>query len=203
MKVLIQALLVAVVGIVLAFCANGLSPRGLSLTTNFFPATPAKQPSQPQVSSGAVAAVPGTMTNSEIDQLTATLKAQGLGLATTDKAIALFHDPRRAQNLVVFIDARHDEEYQAGHIPGAYQFDYFYENKFLGAVVPVIQGAEQVIVYCKGGECQDSLNAAIMLGNFIPKEKLMVHSGGITEWMAKGMEIETGERNSGKVHKAP
>jgi rhodanese-related sulfurtransferase len=192
-------LLVTVIGLSLAFCGNALSPRGLSLTQNFFPT--ATKPADSAATTGATATLPVVPTNSATDELATKLKAQGLGLVNGDKVVELYNDPRHAQNLVVFIDARHDEEYQAGHIPGAYQFDYYYANKYLGTVVPVLQTAEQVIVYCKGGECEDSVNAAIMLKDFIPKEKLMVYGGGIAEWTSKGQPVESGDRNSGKVHK--
>jgi rhodanese-related sulfurtransferase len=130
------------------------------------------------------------------------LKQEGLGLANTDRAIELFNDPRRLQNQVVFIDARHDEEYKAGHIPGAYQFDYYYASKFLGALIPVVQQAELIVVYCNGGDCADSHYAALELGNIVPREKLMVYAGGITEWKAQGQEVEAGERNSGSLRKS-
>lgn len=203
--VLLEALLIAFIGGLLALAGNAVSPRGISLTQDFFHTKDsshaiASKNLSPTNASSATSAIPPTVAAAGND-LAATLKQEGLGLINTDRAFELLNDPRRLQNLVVFIDARHDEEYKAGHIPGAYQFDYYYRDRFLGTVVPVIRPAELVIVYCNGGDCTDSHYAALELSNFIPRAKLMVYAGGITEWKAMGHEIETGERNSGVLAK--
>ena len=54
--------------------------------------------------------------------------------------------------------------------------------------------------YCNGGDCDDSEHAAIMLRDSIgiPKEKVFVYGGGITEWATNGLPIELGPRNSGQ-----
>jgi rhodanese-related sulfurtransferase len=208
-RILLEALLVAVIGGLLAFGGNALSPKGISLTQDFFPANkhasvpPPLPTNNTATNASATALVPATnaSSSSEADEVVAKLKAEGLGAINGDQAVELFNDPRRLQNLVAFIDARHDEEYQAGHIPGAYQFDYYYYAKFLEKVVPAVQGAEQVIVYCAGGKCEDSLNAALLLIQFVPKTKLMVYTSGITDWNARGRDVESGERNSGALRK--
>lgn len=190
-KVLLEGLLVAVLGAVVAFAGNALSPRGLKLTRDYFPApsrsaTPVQgsNPEQPS----------GSSTNSEWDNLAARLKEDGLGLIDGEKALELFQDPRRTEGLVIFVDARNPEHYQEGHIPGAYEFDYYHYDNYLAAVVPACQNAQQVVVYCTGGKCDDSRLAANFLGGIMPKEKLMVYGGGITEWTEKRLPIEKGER---------
>jgi len=95
----------------------------------------------------------------------------------------------------VFIDARNDDEFQEGHIPGAHQFNHFYYEKFLPTIVPLCQGAQQIVVYCGGGDnCELSEMAATMLANDlgVPKEKLAVYGGGMNEWKAKGLPTEAG-----------
>jgi rhodanese-related sulfurtransferase len=206
-KVVFEGALVAFIGALVALAGNAISPRGINLTHDFFhvadrarsnPATPAANP----VSSNSSALpAPRKSSVTASNDLAAALKQEGLGLVDGARAVQLFNDPRRLQNLVIFIDARHDEEYRAGHIPGAYQFDYYYANKFLGTIVPVVQQAEAIVVYCNGGECTDSHYAALELANFAPREKLMVYAGGITEWKEMGHEVETGERNSGTLNK--
>jgi rhodanese-related sulfurtransferase len=194
-KVLLEGLIVALVGVALAFIANAVSPRGLQLTRDFFgPAT-------------AVPADPGSLTNtsgpvaaSEHEQLVARLAAKGLQLANSNLVVQLFQDPRRQQGIVLFIDARDDAHYQAGHIPGAYQLDYYHPEKHLGTVLPLCQVAEQIVLYCNGGQCEDSELAAMFLASAgVPKEKLLVYGGGIAEWGASGAEVETGERGSGQM----
>ena len=157
-RVLLEALLVALVGALAAFAANALSPRGLKLTRNY----------------GSVARTPvasGTNVLTSVQLLAARLQAKGLHLADSNRVTQLFYDPRYQQNLVIFVDARDDEHYQTGHVPGAYQFDFYHPDNFLTPVLQASQIAQEVLVYCNGGDCEDSELTATMLGDAgIPKE---------------------------------
>ena len=134
------------------------------------------------------------------DLLAEQLRAEGLRPVDGNQMAMLFHDPRCEQGLVVFVDARNDQHYQEGHIPGAYQLDHFYPERYLGTTLPVCQTAEQILVYCNGGTCDDSLQTAIFLRDAgIPKERLFVYAGGMAEWVAKGLPVETGVRKSGNL----
>jgi rhodanese-related sulfurtransferase len=174
-----------------AFAANALSPRGFRLTTNFFPGgRNATQPGLTVSTNGTAASI--------TEALSERLKTKGLGLVDGNKAIELFRDPQYSQGSIIFIDARGDTDYQKGHIPGAYQFDHFYFEKYLPLIIPACQAAQQIVVYCGGGDCELSENAATMLGEDlgIPKHKLFVYGGGMTEWQSKGLPVETGGRQS-------
>ncbi len=114
--------------------------------------------------------------------------------------VELFHDLRYEQGLVILVDARDDAHYQAGHIPGAWQFDHYHPEQYLPAVLPVCLNAQKVVVYCTGGACEDSEFAAIMLREAgVPRDSLFVYTGGITEWMTNGQPLESGARGSGVV----
>jgi rhodanese-related sulfurtransferase len=132
-------------------------------------------------------------------------RAEGLQLADNGQAVRLFQDPRREQGLVMFVDARDNEHYRAGHIPGAFQLDHYHPENYLAAVLPASQAAEQIVVYCKGGSCEDSEQTAILLRDAgVPKDRLFVYAGGFDEWTARLLPIETGERNSGQIrHEKP
>ena len=128
------------------------------------------------------------------------MKEKGLQLIDRPQARQLFQDPRFQQNIVVFIDAREREHYQQGHIPGAYEFDPYRSGKYFDEVLPVCQKAEQIVVYCNGGDCDDSETAALLLRDMgISNQKLFVYAGGITEWTTNGLPVETGARNSGNL----
>jgi len=195
----LEGIIVAVSGALLAFVANAISPRGLDLKRDYFPNARAKATTAASTNLAATAltnAVPGP------EQLATRLRNENLQLADSKLAVQLFQDPRYAQGRLIFLDARNDEHYQAGHIPGAYQLDHYRPADYLSAVLPACQVAEQIVVYCNGGDCEDSENTALFLRDAqIPSEKLFVYAGGITEWAANGMPIETGERNSGNLRK--
>jgi rhodanese-related sulfurtransferase len=202
-QVLFESAVVAVAGVILAFAANGLSPRGLELTRNYFPGA-----TRPHLPAGAPAngtgTAGGTSTNSQWQALSARLQAKGLELIDAEQAERLFRDTRYEQNLVVFIDARDDQHYAEGHVPGAYQFFHYQAQDYVSAVLPACQGAEKVVVYCTGGDCEDSESAALMLRDDfkIPGSKVSVYGGGMNEWSAKRLPIETGARKSGKLREA-
>lgn len=177
----------------LAFAANALSPHGLQLARNY-------ENRKPPVTTNQVVKVNSTNAPSALDALAAELKAQGLQLAGSNQVLELFHDPGYQQGLVAFIDARHSEDYEHGHIPGAHLLDYYHPENYVSDALQACQMALHVVVYCNGGECTDSERTAIMLRDLgIPKERLYVYGGGITEWRTNALPIEVGDRNSGKL----
>ncbi len=197
-RILCEAALVAVLGVAFAFAANQISPRGLAITRDYFPAGTAH--SVRPVAGGGLPSVAST--NSEAltsaQFLAAQMKEKGLQLVDGPQAQRLFHDPQFQHGIVVFVDARDEEHYQQGHIPGAYEFDPYHPESYFAAVLPVCQKADQIVVYCNGGDCDDSETAALLLRDVgIPNQKLYVYGGGITEWKTNRLPVETGARNSG------
>jgi len=192
---MLEALLVAAAGIVLAFGANLVSPRGLALTRNYFPAGISRPVPAARDVANTNAPAP-----SSAQLLAARLKEQGLQTVDGRQAAQLFHDPRFQQGGIEFIDARDEQQYRQGHIPGACEFDPYYPEKQLATVLPICQAAEQIVVYCNGGDCDDSESAAITLRDVgIANRKLFVYTGGLPEWITNGLPVEIGGRNSGNL----
>jgi rhodanese-related sulfurtransferase len=192
--VLREAVLVAVAGGVLALIANQLSPRGLTLTRNYFP----------DGVGNAMRAVAGTSTNTATPASSTPLVVSGESSEwlwiNGDQAVRLFHDSHLKPGVLVFIDARDEEHYVGGHIPGAYEFDPYHPEKYFPTVLPACRAAEQIVVYCNGGDCDDSKTAAQLLKDVgIPYRKLFIYGGGITDWGNNHQPVETGARNSGNL----
>jgi len=187
-----EAGLVLAAGLAFALAANAISPLGLKLGRNYFPAGTAK-PIRPVVTAAPSRNVPGT--NPAAQLLAVQMKELGLQIINGRQAAQLFRDPRRAQGIIVFVDARDEPRYRDGHIPGAYEFDPYRPEKYLAAVLPVCQKAGQIVVYCNGGDCDDSVSAAMSLREAgIDNQKLFVYAGGMSEW-TNSMPIVTGGRN--------
>ena len=194
--VLFEAVLVGAVGAALALAANALSPRGLALTRNYFPSGTNRLVAAPVVA--PLQGAGGTNALSAEQQVAAQIREQGLQLVVRTQAVQLFHDLRFEQGAIVFVDARDDERYLAGHIPGAYQLDPYHPEKYLATVLPVCQAAEQVVVYCYGADCEDSQLAAVTLRDAgISNEKLFVYAGGMSDWTTNALPVEVGRRNGG------
>ncbi|HNQ90736.1 MAG TPA: rhodanese-like domain-containing protein [Verrucomicrobiota bacterium] len=191
--------MVTAVGLVLALLANIISPRGLSLGRNYFPRNEHPAPAFGVTGAPQTAEVSDVPSASDVtNALAVRLEAEGLKLLGMPEVTALYRDPRREQELVVFIDARNDREYEAGHVPGAYLFDRYYPEQHLPVVLPVCQQAEAIAVYCAGGDCEDSEFAALALRDAgIPVERLGICAGGLEAWVTHGLPVEVGMRGSG------
>ncbi len=100
----------------------------------------------------------------------------------------------RGESSIVFIDARDEAHYEKCHIPTAVQFDYYHPDDYIGEVRDFAADAEIVIIYCNGGECEDSIQAARYLTEEIedplPFEIVYVFEGGIQAWYEAGNERE-------------
>lgn len=198
-RIFLEAAIVVTVGIAFAFAANQVSPRGLMLARNYFPTgtnSAVRVAASTLLYGGVTDTNPATAFSAR--QLAAQMKQEGLQLIDGVRAVQLFHESLLKED-IAFIDARDEAHYQAGHIPGAYDFDPYHPEKYFPVVLPVCQAAEQIVVYCNGGDCDDSETAALLLKDIgIPGRKLFVYEGGITEWTNNRLPIETGVPNSGK-----
>jgi rhodanese-related sulfurtransferase len=195
--VLREALLLAAAGLSVALAANAISPRGLSLHRNYFPGS----------TNGTVAPVlnpsnagPTNSTPASADALAARIRERGFQVADRGQVLAWFRDTRYAQDGIVFIDARNGDHFRAGHIPGAHELDPYHPELEIAAVLPLVQAAESVVIYCTGGDCEDSQFAATLLAQAgVPKNKLSIYAGGISDWRTNGLPVEIGERHSGNI----
>jgi len=93
-----------------------------------------------------------------------------------------------------FIDARHEHEFEAGHI----QYAAFLESKLFdtdiaraNAVMDSIPVDGTIVLYCVGGECDASKNTAALLEQYGYSD-LRIMGAGYEHWVAAGFETATG-----------
>ena len=193
-----ETAIVLTAGVLLALLANRLSPHGLQLGRDYFPKSakapgPAAQP-DPDRPARVVAGIPAAVA--------ARLQERGLQPIAHEEVTRLWRAPDYGKG-IVFVDARDDGHYRAGHIPGAYQFNSYEMEKYFPTILPVCLGATQVVVYCNGGDCEDSEFAAITLGQAgVPLSRLAVYTGGMSEWAGDRLPLELDDRNSGRMKPA-
>ena len=200
-SILLEAVLVAVVGATFALAANRISPRGLSLARNYFP-TGTNDAMRASAGANPPETTPGTNSTAPASppSLAAQERPQELQVVDRLRTVELFHNSHLKAGAIVFIDARDEEHYLGGHVPGAYEFDPYHPEKYFPAVLPVCQAAEQIVVYCNGGDCDDSKTAALLLRDVgIANRKIFIYGGGITEWTNYHQPFEIGTRNSGNL----
>lgn len=250
-RIILEGVIVLVAGAGVGLLANAVSPKGLSLTRNYFPtrtharadsATPTTTTNKTNktpvnVQDAATQDAPGQIDqqppkdqsdhersqaaghdepaqadahdDSEIhefvlseqeQQAAAQVRAEGLEVISHREVVELYNDPAYEAGAYLFIDARNATQFQEGHIPGAVLMDHYYIDKYIDAVFPLCQGAIQVVVYCGGGDCEDSLFAGIELRNRgIDPSKIQVYVGGMKQWKADQQPVEVGDRHSGNI----
>src|ERR1051325_6172903 len=147
--VLLEAGLVAALGVVFALAANAVSTRGLRLNRNYFPGG-SESPQAVAPNTNSATSVAGGSSNA-LEAALRRLQQHGLQIVSSNQVVEIFRDQQYEQGLMLLIDARDDSHYQAGHIPGAWQFDHYRAEQYLPTVLPACMSAQKVVVYCNGG----------------------------------------------------
>ena len=186
--------LIGVVGVVIALIGNTVRARGaIDLSKNYFFIPPVEVDTAPatqgEASDAAKANDPETTAPEQ--------PKHSYKEVDFDAAQTILEDPNTAGGLNVFIDARGDDDYEEGHIPGALQCIPYEIDVYIDAITDNVLGAEKVIVYCGGGECEDSIYMCRELVEMgVPQEAIHLFPGGWSEWVERGGEIETGREGS-------
>ncbi len=94
----------------------------------------------------------------------------------------------------LFVDARRTKDYQEGHVAGARSISPWEgdaDAKITALVNEGRDGALPVVVYCSGGDCEDSHMLAQRLygGGF---NNLLVYKDGWPDWVKRGGKSATG-----------
>ena len=96
--------------------------------------------------------------------------------------------------IIILLDARSHEEYDAGHIAGAISFPY---DELLGHYDELRENIPingDVVIYCESVTCDQSENLATEL-KLMGYERVVIYKGGWQEWEAVGLPVETSEFN--------
>jgi len=209
----------AAVAIVIALTFNVARSKGLTLTRSYFDAgestsrnmnnradTLGGDDSSPAHTPGAatmdgridepsdVAAVSQVAIEEDLsDEGVYAVGDHGFYEVTFSQAARLFRDPATQTGGFLFVDARDDDSFDAGHIPGALQIDHYFLEQYLPDVLPAAFSAEKVIVYCNGGKCEDSILVCNdLLDEGVEWENLLLFKGGWKAWTANDMSVEKG-----------
>lgn len=113
---------------------------------------------------------------------------QGITEISLDEAYAIY---QHAAELTLWIDARDDQLYQAGHIKEAQQLYFYDQPTYMAAIEEqaALTLPEALVVYCKGKDCTDSHHLAqdLMAQGY---HNIFVYRDGFDEWYAAGYPIE-------------
>jgi rhodanese-related sulfurtransferase len=89
---------------------------------------------------------------------------------------------------VIWLDARPEDQFAAGHIPGARLLNEQSFDEQLYAMLDLFQtNTKPIIIYCGGQKCEASRHVREKLLSVIqtPKEECLVLKGGFPAWQAE------------------
>jgi len=113
-----------------------------------------------------------------------------IALAETED---LFAQRMQGAEGLLFIDSRSRDDFAAGHIPGALSvpLERIQRSRKTapGSVTLDFPGAQTLIVYCEGGDCQTSISLAKIIHDKGYKD-IRIFAGGWAEWHAAGLPEE-------------
>jgi rhodanese-related sulfurtransferase len=92
---------------------------------------------------------------------------------------------RLSDGSIVVLDVRPEEEYRAGHIPGALSVPV----DALEAALQILPKDKEIVAYCRGPYCVFSDEAVTLLRSRGYRARRLAE--GLPDWRAKGLPVET------------
>ncbi len=99
-----------------------------------------------------------------------------------------------ARKAVPFLDARRTSVYRDGHIAGARPFSVWEADIDDKVKAFFAEGTDQsapIVVYCSGGNCEDSHMLAEKL-YFVGFDNVLVYKDGYPDWVGRGLPVTQG-----------
>lgn len=203
MKVFIAILAIVGVGLGAGIAHSWVNARRpMPVTLHLAPNKPASTtltptvPTMPTASTGAsgpTASPTGATAAPPAARVDPPASAEAGQFIDVKRAKELF-DRGQAQGDVVFIDARKQDEFLAGHVAGAMHLP----PSMFGGIIPkkvkdYLPG-RTVVIYCVGAECDDSINVGkrIQLSLKDDAGPIYVMKEGFEPWKKAGNPVETG-----------
>lgn len=99
-----------------------------------------------------------------------------------------------ARKTVLFLDARRTSVYRDGHIAGARPFSVWeadVDDKVKALFAEGLDQSAPVIIYCSGGDCEDShmLGQKLYMVGF---DNVRVYKDGFPDWVKRGLPVTKG-----------
>ncbi len=85
----------------------------------------------------------------------------------------------------IWVDARPDDEFAAGHVAGAFSLNEDRWNELLPQFLPNWSPGKKVVVYCSAQSCNAARDVAKRLRDAAQLKDVFVLQGGWEEWVKK------------------
>lgn len=184
---------IVVVAVVAAAVSNATAgpERRLHWVGSYSSNAPAAPPGAPATPSpGAAVAAVTPSAGDEAGKVFAPHPSKAWVEISGDDVAAL-----HARGNVLFLDARRTSVYGAGHIAGARSIAIWEADAADKVKALFAEGRDQsapIVIYCSGGECEDSH----MLGEklyFVGFDNVLVYKDGFPDWEKRGLPVKKGD----------
>jgi rhodanese-related sulfurtransferase len=188
-----ELLVLGLLGIGLGFGANAVRETGsIKLTKNYFDKGTPRPTASPEGTAAIATAGASLPSAPSVKNVAVKHLQHDYQEITFEGVVGVLNDPLTAQGLNVFVDARKADLFHEGHIPGAIHCDPYEPQRSIETVLARANGVEKVIVYCGGGDCEDSIFLCRdLVEGGVPNETVYLYPGGWSEWTAKKMPVST------------
>lgn len=160
-KTIKEIIILMGVSVILALAVNTLSPRGIALVGQW------------DVAKGVISANPG-----------GTAVKKSVEIDSVARAKALFD-----KGDVLFVDARSQNHYGNGHIPGAVSLPVGQFEERIESFLNRYPLEQPIVTYCSGRTCEDSHELARFLSD-LGFTNVRIFIDGLPGWEAEGYPIE-------------
>jgi rhodanese-related sulfurtransferase len=160
-KTIKEIMILVAVSVVLALMVNTFSPRGIAIVGQW------------DIAKGVITASPGGAEEgkpTEIDSV-----AQAKYIFDKDE--------------VLFVDARSQNDYENGHIPGAVSLPVGQFEERIESFLNRYPAEQTIVTYCSGRTCEDSHDLAQSLSD-VGFTNVRIFIDGFPGWEAEGYPIE-------------
>ena len=209
-RTIVEVLLIVAVGGAVGLAYNATSPEGINLERNYLlvdvPVTPPKKdkptkskPPKVGPASGEPMNGGGELGNGPSepidppepveDEFSETVGGM-LNIAVDE--VELYQSIQAdGDESIVILDARSQDHFNEEHIPGSKSLNFYQADKLIDELLPSLQEASMIIVYCNGGDCEDSirLGAYLLNDHGIPYDAIRIFEGGIADWKKAGLSV--------------
>jgi rhodanese-related sulfurtransferase len=160
-KTIKEIIILVGISVTLAMVVNFFSPRGIALVGQW------------DTSKGVITAIPNGPEGWKPQEINSVARAK-----------EIFDNGN-----VLFVDARSQDNYEDGHIPGAVSLPVGQFDEQIESFLSRHSANARIVTYCSGRTCEDSHNLARLLSD-VGFTHVSVFIDGFPGWEAQGFPIE-------------
>ena len=128
--------------------------------------------------------IPSEPTNAAKESALQPASSTGYSEITIDAAVRLYHE-----NQAIFADARHVDDYEAGHIKGALHLFLAEQEAWLPDLIATTDPGTVIVTYCDGEDCHlaPELAEELFFNGF---ENVYYLKNGWRRWLENDLPVE-------------